>query len=189
VRTKGGREIECETVVIGAGVHPEVMLAQRAGLEVENGIVCDERLQTSVEGIFAAGDVCSYQSAVHGRRLRIEHWDVALQQGRYSGRAMLGEEEPYRVVPYFFSDLADWASLEYVGPAESWDEIVWRGERDAGEFTAWYLDGGKVAAALAVDRSKDLAHARRLIESGADVSGQRDVLADADSDLEQVGSI
>jgi 3-phenylpropionate/trans-cinnamate dioxygenase ferredoxin reductase subunit len=188
VRTKGGREIECETVVIGAGVHPDVMLAQRAGLEVENGVVCDGRLQTSAEGIFAAGDVCSYQSAVHGRRLRIEHWDVALQQGRYAGKAMLGEEEPYKVVPYFFSDLADWVSLEYVGPAEGWDEIVWRGDRDAGEFTAWYLDGGKVAAALTVGRSKDLTHARRLIESGGDVSGQREVLADADSDLEQVGS-
>jgi 3-phenylpropionate/trans-cinnamate dioxygenase ferredoxin reductase subunit len=188
VRTKGGREIECETVVIGAGVHPEVMLAQRAGLEVENGIVCDERLQTSAEGIFAAGDVCSYQSAIHGRRLRIEHWDVALQQGRYAGRALLGEEEPYKVVPYFFSDLADWVGLEYVGPAESWDEMVWRGDRDAGEFTAWYLDGGKVAAALTVGRSKDLTHARRLIESGADVSGQREVLADADSDLDEIGS-
>jgi 3-phenylpropionate/trans-cinnamate dioxygenase ferredoxin reductase subunit len=65
---------------------------------------------------------------------------------------------------------------------------VWRGDRDAGEFTAWYLDGGKVAAALTVGRSKDLTHARRLIESGADVSGQREVLADADSDLDEIGS-
>jgi 3-phenylpropionate/trans-cinnamate dioxygenase ferredoxin reductase subunit len=186
VRTKAGREIECQTVVIGAGVHPDVMLAQRAGLEVDNGIVCDERLQTSVEGIYAAGDVCSYQSVVHGRRLRIEHWDVALNQGQYVAGAMLGEAEPYRVVPYFFSDQADWASLEYVGPAESWDEIVWRGDRDGGEFLAWYLDGGKVAAALSVGRSEDLAHARRLLESGADVSGEREILADADSDLEQL---
>jgi 3-phenylpropionate/trans-cinnamate dioxygenase ferredoxin reductase subunit len=188
VRTKGGREIECQTVVIGAGVHPDVMLAQRAGLEVDNGIVCDERLQTSVEGIYAAGDVCSYRSVIHGRRLRIEHWDVALNQGQYVGGAMLGEAEPYRVVPYFFSDQADWVSLEYVGPAESWDEIVWRGDRDAGEFLAWYLDGGKVAAALSVGRSEDLAQARRLLESGADVSDQRELLADADSDLESIDS-
>src|SRR5919197_59946 len=123
--------------------------------------------RSSVGGIFAAGDVCSYDSAVHGRRLRIEHWDVALQQGQYAGAAMLGEEEPYRVVPYFFSDLADWTSLEYVGPAESWDEVVWRGDRDGDEFSAWYLDGGEVAAALAVGRSEDLTHARRLIETGA----------------------
>jgi 3-phenylpropionate/trans-cinnamate dioxygenase ferredoxin reductase subunit len=186
VRTKSGREIECGAVVIGAGVHPETMLAERAGLEVDNGIVCDARLQSSVEGIFAAGDVCSYDSVVHGRRLRVEHWDVALQQGQYAGGALLGEEEPYRVVPYFFSDLADWTSLEYVGPAAEWDEVVWRGDRDAGEFSAWYLAGGKVAAALSVERSEDLQHARRLIESGVDVSGQRDALADVDSDLEQL---
>jgi 3-phenylpropionate/trans-cinnamate dioxygenase ferredoxin reductase component len=187
VRTKSGREIEGDVVVVGAGVHPDERLAAKAGLEVENGIVCDERLQTSVEGIYAAGDVCSYHSAVHGRRLRIEHWDVALQQGQYAARAMLGEEKPYDVVPYFFSDLADWASYEYVGPAETWDEIVLRGDYDAGEFTGWYLEGGKVAAALTVGRSDDLMHARRLIESGADVSGDREALADIDSDLDAVG--
>ena len=117
------------------------MLAERAGLEVDDGIVCDQRLQTSVEGIYAAGDVCSYDSVVHGRRLRVEHWDVAMQQGQHAARAMLGETEPYDVVPYFFSDLADWASLEYVGPAEDWDEVVWRGDRDSGEFCVWYLEG------------------------------------------------
>jgi 3-phenylpropionate/trans-cinnamate dioxygenase ferredoxin reductase component len=187
VVTKGGRTVEGEMVVVGAGVKPDVMLAQRAGLEVENGIVCDERLETSVPGIFAAGDVCSWQSVVHGRRLRVEHWDVAFQQGRHAGRAMTGDEEPYREVPYFFSDLADWASMEYVGPASEWDEVVWRGDRDAGEFSAWYLHGGRVVAALAVGRSEDLVHARRLLESGADVSGEKGALADADTELEGVG--
>src|SRR3712207_5903096 len=111
-------------VVVGAGVRPDVMLAQRAGLEVGDGIVCDARLQTSAPGIFAAGDACSYESVIHGRRLRVEHWDVALQQGRHAAAAMLGSDEPYREVPYFFSDLADWASLESVGPAEDWDDVV-----------------------------------------------------------------
>jgi 3-phenylpropionate/trans-cinnamate dioxygenase ferredoxin reductase subunit len=188
IRTRSGREIEGDVVVVGAGVHPDTMLAERAGLQVENGVVCDSTLQTSVEGIYAAGDVCSYDSAVHGRRLRIEHWDVALQQGQHVAGALLGGAEPYRVVPYFFSDLADWTSLEYVGPAESWDEIVWRGDRNGGEFSVWYLEGGRVVAALSVGRSEDLTHARRLLESGADVSGQKDALAHADSDLEQVGS-
>jgi 3-phenylpropionate/trans-cinnamate dioxygenase ferredoxin reductase component len=188
VVTESGREIECDAVVIGAGVRPDVMLAQKAGLEVDDGIVCDSRLQSSVEGIFAAGDVCSYDSAVHGRRLRVEHWDVALQQGRYVGAAMLGEEEPFKAIPYFFSDLADWASLEYVGPAEDWDEVVFRGERDSGEFSAWYLKDGKVAGALSVERSEDLVKARELIESGADVTSQRDELADPDSDLEAIGA-
>ena len=188
IRTKSGREIECGVVVIGAGVHPETMLAERAGIEVENGIRCDAQLETSVEGVFAAGDVCSYDSVVHGRRLRVEHWDVSLQQGLHAAKGLMGEGEPYRVVPYFFSDLADWASLEYVGPAERWEELVWRGDRDSGEFLVWYLDGGKVAAALSVGRSEDLEQARRLVESGADVMGQKRLLADLDSDLEAIGS-
>ena len=188
VVTESGREIDCDAVVVGAGVKPDVMLAEKAGIEVGDGIVCDSRLQSSVEGIFAAGDVCSYDSAVHGRRLRVEHWDVALQQGRYAGAAMLGEEEPFKAIPYFFSDLADWASLEYVGPAEDWDEVVFRGDRDSGEFSAWYLKDGKLGGALSVERSEDLVHARTLIESGADISSQRDALADPDSDLEAVGT-
>jgi 3-phenylpropionate/trans-cinnamate dioxygenase ferredoxin reductase subunit len=188
IKTKSGKEIECGAVVIGAGVHPETMLAERAGLAVDNGITCDEKLETSVEGIFAAGDVCSYQSVVHGRRLRVEHWDVALQQGQHTAKAMMGSEEPYRVVPYFFSDLADWASLEYVGPAEHWDELVWRGTADSSQFLVWYLADGKVAGALSVDRSEDLEQARRLLESGVDVSGEKDALADVDSDLETIGS-
>ena len=184
--TKSGRKFEGDMAVVGAGVKPDVMLAERAGLEVDNGIICDAKLESSAEGVFAAGDCCSYDSVVHGRRLRVEHWDVALQQGRHAAGGMLGDAEPYREVPYFFSDLADWCGLEYVGPASEWDEVVWRGSADDGEFTAWYIAGDKVAAALTVGRSEDLVHARRLIESGADVSGQKGALADADSDLSSV---
>jgi 3-phenylpropionate/trans-cinnamate dioxygenase ferredoxin reductase subunit len=187
VRTKSGKRIECDAVVVGVGVRPDAMLAQRAGLEVGDGIVCDRTLQTSAEGIYAAGDCCSYDSIVHGRRLRIEHWDVAMQQGRAAGGNLLGEGKDYDVVPYFFSDLADWASLEYVGPAYEWDEVVFRGERDSGEFLAWYLKNGKVAAALSVERSEDLAEARRLLQSGAEVSGSLQALADPASDLSALG--
>jgi len=188
VVTKGGRSVEGDMVVVGAGVKPDVTLAQRAGLDVGDGIVCDEKLETSAEGVFAAGDACSWQSVVHGRRLRVEHWDVALQQGRHAARGMAGGTEPYRELPYFFSDLADWASLEYVGPASEWDEVVWRGDPDAAEFSCWYLKDGRVAAALAVGRSEDLVHARRLVESRQDVAAQKGALADADADLEEVGA-
>ena len=187
VATKGGRTVEGGMVVVGAGVKPDTMLAQRAGLEVDDGIVCDAKLETSAPGILAAGDVCSYDSVIHGRRLRVEHWDVALQQGRHAARGMTGGEEPYREVPYFFSDLADWASLEYVGPADEWDEIVRRGDPADDAFSAWYLEEGAVKGALSVGRSEDLIHARRLIETGADVSPDKDALGDADSDLETVG--
>jgi 3-phenylpropionate/trans-cinnamate dioxygenase ferredoxin reductase subunit len=187
VVTQSGRRVEGEMVVVGAGVRPDVMLAQRAGLEVGNGIVCDARLETSVPGVFAAGDACSYESVIHGRRLRVEHWDVALQQGRHAAAAMLGSGEPYREVPYFFSDLADWASAEYVGPADAWDEIIVRGGLDSGEFSAWYLQNGLVKGALAVGRSEDLIPARRLIEEGGDLSNSRAALADLETDLDTIG--
>lgn len=166
VRTKSGRRIECDAVVVGAGVRADTMLAERAGLEVGNGILCDSKLRSSAEGIYAAGDCCSYDSVVHGRRLRIEHWDVAMQQGMHAARNMLGDDADYEVVPYFFSDLADWASLEYVGPAQEWDEEVWKGDREAGEFSLWYMQDGKVAGALSVGRPEDLAEARERIAAG-----------------------
>jgi 3-phenylpropionate/trans-cinnamate dioxygenase ferredoxin reductase component len=186
VVTKSGRAVEGEMVVVGAGVRPDTMLAERAGLEVDDGIVCDAKLETSAPGIFAAGDVCNYDSVIHGQRLRVEHWDVSLQQGRHAARGMLGETEPYRELPYFFSDLADWTGFEYVGPAYEWDEVVFRGDAESGEFSAWYLQGGAVKGTLAVGRSEDLVPARALIEAGTDVSGHRGALADLDSDLESI---
>jgi 3-phenylpropionate/trans-cinnamate dioxygenase ferredoxin reductase subunit len=186
VLTKSGRAIECDAVVVGAGVRADAMLAQRAGLAVDNGVVCDSKLQTSAEDIYAAGDCCSYESVVHGRRLRVEHWDVAMQQGMHAARNMLGEDRDYDVVPYFFSDLADWASLEYVGPAYEWDEEIWRGDRDSGEFSVWYLKDGRVAGALSVERSEDLAEARRLLADRVDVSGALDRIADPDGDLGEI---
>jgi 3-phenylpropionate/trans-cinnamate dioxygenase ferredoxin reductase subunit len=186
VVTKSGLTVECDAVVVGAGVRPDVMLAERAGLEVDNGIVCDSKLQTSVEGIYAAGDCCNYDSVVHGQRIRVEHWDVAMQQGMAAAGNMLGEDKPYDVVPYFFSDLADWASLEYVGPAFEWDEEIWRGDREKGEFLVFYLKDSKVAGALSVERSEDLNEARRMLADGVDVSGEKQRLVDADADLSEI---
>lgn len=183
VVTKSGLSIECDAVIVGAGVRPDATLAQRAGIEVDGAIVCDSKLQTSVPGIYAAGDCCSYESVVHRRRIHIEHWDVAMQQGIHAAGNMLGADRDYEVVPYFFSDLADWASLEYVGPASEWDEEIWRGDRDRGEFSVWYLKDDRVAGALSVGRSEDLAEARRMLADGVDVSEAREAIADADGDL------
>jgi 3-phenylpropionate/trans-cinnamate dioxygenase ferredoxin reductase component len=186
VVTKSGLAIECDAVVVGAGVRPDAMLAQRAGLAVDDGITCDTKLQSSADGIYAAGDCCSYESVVHGSRLRVEHWDVAMQQGIHAARNMLGADADYEVVPYFFSDLADWASLEYVGPAHEWDEEVWRGNREEGEFSVWYLKDGRVAGALSVERSEDLAEARRMLADGVDVSAAKDRIADPDAHLASI---
>jgi hypothetical protein len=121
---------------------------------------------------------------MHGGPIRIEHWDVAFNQGRAAALNMLGEEAPYETVPYFFSDLADWASFEYVGPAFGWDEEVLRGSFEGGEFTNWYIDGGRVRAALTIGRSHELDHARRFIGGGVELDRSgRALLGDPDGDL------
>jgi 3-phenylpropionate/trans-cinnamate dioxygenase ferredoxin reductase subunit len=107
---------------------------------------------------------------VHGRRLRVEHWEHALAQGAHAGAAIAGGAKPFTEIPYFWSDLADWATLEYVGPAAQWDDEVVRGSLENGEFTIFYLDGGKVAGALTVGRSDDLDRARELMTAGTTVT-------------------
>ena len=184
-----GRVLDADAVIIGAGALPDVMLARSAGIELAEGggIWVDAELATSAPGIYAAGDVAEYESVVHnGRRIRIEHWDVALTQGRTAALGMLGQGKPYDVVPYFFSDLSDWASYEYVGPAFDWDEEVVRGSMEEGAFSVWYLHEGRVAAALSVGRSEDLMHARRLIAAGGKLGGGGAVLADLAVDLAAV---
>jgi 3-phenylpropionate/trans-cinnamate dioxygenase ferredoxin reductase subunit len=170
-----GRRVEADLVVVGVGATPDVMLARKAGLQLgeSGGVACDGALRTSVEGIFAAGDMCEYDSAIHGRRLRIEHEEVAAAQGRHVARAMLGSEAPYTEVPYFWSDLADWATIECVGPAAAWQEEIVRGDPASGSFSVFYLDGGRLAATLAVDRAEDLAAARSLIAEGAGAEAVR----------------
>jgi 3-phenylpropionate/trans-cinnamate dioxygenase ferredoxin reductase component len=170
--TTSGERYEADAVVVGAGVAPDVTLARAAGLALgeRGGVLTDAHLRTSAPDVFAAGDIAEYESAIHGgRRLRIEHWDVAEQQGRSAALNMLGRDHVHDAIPYFFSDLADWASMEYIGPAYSWTEEIARGSLDDGEFTIFYLDGDRLAAALTVGRSDDLERARELLVSGEPV--------------------
>src|SRR5689334_14953500 len=186
VITKAGHQLEADAVVMGTGAMPDVMLARAAGLELgeSGGIVVDARLETSAPGIYAAGDVAEYESVVHGgRRMRIEHWDVAFNQGKTAALNMLGRNQPHDVVPYFFSDLSDWASLEYVGPAHEWDREIVRGSLEEGEFSIFYVHEGRVAGALSVGRSDDLEHARRLLSAATPVADRVDELADLSTDL------
>lgn len=186
VVTKNGLELPAQLVVIGAGVAPDVQLARGAGLELGEGggVRCTSRLATSAPGVFAAGDICEYDSPVHGRPLRIEHWDVAFNHGKTVALNMLGRDVPHETVPYFFSVLGDWGELEYVGPAREWDEEIVRGSLDEGSFTTWYLRDGRLVAALTFGRSDDLDHARRLlVESPTLDAAERAALADVDSEL------
>lgn len=188
VVTRGGLELPADAVVIGAGVSPDVQLAERAGLRVgqRGGVVCSSRLETAVEGVFAAGDICEYDSVVHGGApVRIEHWDVAFNHGKTVALNMLDRGVPHEVVPYFYSVFADWGELEYVGPAYEWDEEIVRGSLRDGAFTNWYLKDGVVKAALTFGRSDDLDAARKLIVGGKALDqAQRAALADLDASFD-----
>jgi 3-phenylpropionate/trans-cinnamate dioxygenase ferredoxin reductase subunit len=187
VVTKAGRRLPADSVIIGAGVHPDIMLARSAGLELGDtgGIRVDARLETGTPGVYAAGDVAEYESLVHGgQRIRVEHWDVAFNHGKTVALNMLGKRTPHEAVPYFFSDLSNWAAMEYVGPALDWDREVIRGALDEGKFTVFYLNDGRVAGALTVGRSDDLQHARRFLAEGTDIGDRAEALGDLSTDLE-----
>lgn len=186
VLTESATRIPADLVVIGSGAVPDAMLARRSGLELgeTGGVACDKRLQTSAPGLYAAGDVCEYDSILHGRRVRIEHEEVAAAQGRTAARNILGADEPFEEVPYFWSDLADWATLEYVGTATAWDEEIVCGALADGSFTVWYLAQERLVAALAVGNPGHLDVARSLLRSGADLAAHRAALADPSADLE-----
>jgi 3-phenylpropionate/trans-cinnamate dioxygenase ferredoxin reductase subunit len=167
VVSAGGLSLECGCVAIGAGVVPDVMLARAAGLELGplGGVACSAGLETSVPGVFAAGDVAEWESALHGGPARVEHFEVAAGHGRVAARNMLGGSKEYEDMPYFWSDLGDWATLEYVGVGIGSGEPAVRGSLDGESFTAFYLDGARVVGAVTVGRSGDLDEASRLIRS------------------------
>jgi 3-phenylpropionate/trans-cinnamate dioxygenase ferredoxin reductase component len=145
-------------------------------------VLVSSRLEAAPD-VYAAGDMAEYDSVVHGRRLRVEHWDVAFNQGRTAALNMLGRNVVYEEVPYFFSDLSDWASLEYVGPGSG--RVAVRGSLDDGSFTAFYLgDDGAVTAALSVGRGDDLEAARRFIREKKPVDEAK--LSDESTDLAEL---
>jgi 3-phenylpropionate/trans-cinnamate dioxygenase ferredoxin reductase component len=175
VRTTAGRTIECDFAVVGIGVAPRVALAQQAGLEVDNGILVDEKLQTSAPNVFAAGDVARGWQPFYGERIRVEHWANALHQGPAAAQAMLDEPVSYDRIPYFYSDQYD-VGMEYSGHAPKWDEIVFRGDPDAAAFVAFWLKDERVVAGMNVNVWDVNAHVEALIRTRqpADVRALRD---------------
>jgi 3-phenylpropionate/trans-cinnamate dioxygenase ferredoxin reductase component len=192
VHTRAGLQLRADAVVIGAGVTPEVALARHAGLEIgpAGGVRCDSRLRSSAESVFSAGDICEYESVIRGgEHIRIEHWDVAFNQGKTAALNMLGRDVPHDVVPYFYSVFADWGELEYVGPATKWDLEILRGSHHDGPWTRWYLLEERLVAALTWGRPDDLEPARRLLSERPRLDAPaRAALADPLSDLATVGS-
>jgi 3-phenylpropionate/trans-cinnamate dioxygenase ferredoxin reductase subunit len=167
--TESGRALEGDMAVMGTGAMPDVMLARSAGLSLgeSGGVACSSTLATSADGVWAAGDSCEYDSVLHGRRVRIEHWDVARAQGRAAAAAVAGRPADFAEVPYFWCDLGDWAKIEWVGLAEHWDREDVRGSVEDGEFAVHYLAGDRLVAALSVGRPEDLMAARQVLAGEA----------------------
>jgi 3-phenylpropionate/trans-cinnamate dioxygenase ferredoxin reductase subunit len=184
VRTQDGATIECDAVVVGAGAAPRTELAEAAGLAVENGVLVDGRLETSVPGIFAAGDIANQLHPGLGR-LRVEHWDNALHQGPAAARGMLGAGEPYARTPYFFSDQYD-VGMEYAGYTPAWDRVVFRGDPASREFIAFWLADGRVLAGMNVNVWDVTEPIQALIAGGTQVDVAR--LADPDVALEELAA-
>ena len=184
VRTQDGATIECDAVVVGAGAAPRTELAEAAGLAVENGVLVDGRLETSVPGIFAAGDIANQLHPGLGR-LRVEHWDNALHQGPAAARGMLGAGEPYARTPYFYSDQYD-VGMEYAGYAPAWDRVVFRGDPASREFIAFWLADGRVLAGMNVNVWDVTEPIQALIAGGAQVDVAR--LADPDVAIEELAA-
>jgi 3-phenylpropionate/trans-cinnamate dioxygenase ferredoxin reductase component len=185
VRTSDGRTIGCTAVVVGIGVAPRVELVQDI-VGVDNGILVDERLQTSVDGIFACGDVANAQHPLFGRRVRVEHWANALEQGPAAANAMLGRDVSYDKVPYFFSDQYD-VGMEYAGLHDPGsDELVLRGDMASREFIAFWMRGDRLIAGMNVNVWDVSDPIQELIRSGATIDRAR--LGDPDVPVEEVSS-
>jgi 3-phenylpropionate/trans-cinnamate dioxygenase ferredoxin reductase subunit len=152
VVTSGGADVAADAVVIAVGAAPNTGLAEAAGLDVSNGVTVNDALRTSVPGIYATGDVADAFNPLLGRRLRVEHWANALNGGPAAARSMLGQPVSYDQVPYFYSDQYD-LGMEAAGVPEpgSYDQVLYRGDRDAREFVAFWLSGGAVVAGMNVN--------------------------------------
>lgn len=175
-----GRVEAADVVVVGVGVTPRTELADTAGLAIDNGIVVDEHLATAAPGIYAAGDVANAFHPHYEKRLRVEHWANALNQGTTAGRNAAGNSDAYTRLPYFFSDQYD-LGMEYVGHGDGTDAVVVRGDRETREFIAFWHRDGIVTAAMNVnvwDVGDDL---KAIIEARTAVDSVR--LADADVPL------
>ena len=175
-----GTAVNGDLFVVGVGVIPRTELAEGAGLELNNGVIVDEFLATSVPGIWAAGDVANAYHPVFGARIRLEHWSAALNQGPVAAKNMMGQKVAYSKIPYFFSDQYD-LGMEYSGYAVDWDTLVFRGDREKREFIAFWLAQGRVVAGMNVnvwdvaDQIASLVASKRVVDV--------DKLEDPDIDL------
>ena len=168
----GGEQIEADEVVTAVGVRPATGWLDGSGVRLENGVAVDASLRTSRPGVYATGDCAAFESRRFGRRLRVEHWDVALKMPEVAAANILGGDEAYDPVPYFWSEQFG-RMAQYVGHHGGADSLLWRGDPAEPTWSACWLAGGRLVAMLTVDRPRDMLQARRLIAAAAPVDVSR----------------
>jgi 3-phenylpropionate/trans-cinnamate dioxygenase ferredoxin reductase component len=168
----GGGQVEADEVVTAVGVRPATGWLEGSGVRLENGVAVDAGLRTSRSGVYAAGDCAAFESRRFGRRLRMEHWDVALHQPDVVAANIIGGDEAYDPVPYFWSEQFG-RMLQYAGYHGDAENLLWRGDPAEPTWSACWLAGGRLVAILTVDRPRDLLQARRLIAAATPVDVSR----------------
>jgi NADPH-dependent 2,4-dienoyl-CoA reductase/sulfur reductase-like enzyme len=163
VTLSNGEDLPADLVVLGIGVRPATDLADKAGIAVDQGILVNHQLETSVPGIFAAGDVARFPDPVSGERMRIEHWVVAQRQGALAAQNMLGRKKRLAIVPFFWSQHYD-VALRYVGHASRWDEVRVDGIVDRLDARIEYLSAGKCLAVATINRDRESLDAELALE-------------------------
>lgn len=174
VMLEGGEVVAADLVLIGVGAAPNVALATDAGLATDNGILVDQAMRTSDPDVFAAGDVANAFHPLASMRLRSEHWANALGEGPAAARGMLGQDESFEDIPYFYTDQFD-LGMEYsgYGPLAEEAKVVYRGDREGREFIAFWLKDGRVVAGMNVNVWDVNEQVQRLIRSGTVVQESR----------------
>ncbi|MGK2853246.1 MAG: NAD(P)/FAD-dependent oxidoreductase [Microbacteriaceae bacterium] len=180
VATSSGSRLKADMVIVGVGMVPDTALVADTAVELSNGILVDEFARSSVEGIYAAGDVANHFHPLYGRHVRTEHWTHAVDHGAVAARSVLGTAAPYDTVPWVWSDQYDLA-LQYAGMHTGWDALVVRGDLDARDAIAFYIRDEIPVAAVALNRGRDMRRALGILKRAQPVSVA--ALADDDTDL------
>ncbi|MGN6155093.1 MAG: FAD-dependent oxidoreductase [Sphingomicrobium sp.] len=172
ITTTARERIEADFVIVGIGVQPRLHVARSAGAALDNGVVVDDSMQTTVPGIYAAGDIAAYPDPISGERMRIEHWVVAERQGEVAAANMLGQAQRFDSAPFFWSEQFG-TPIRYVGHASEWDQVLVDGDIDSGSFVIRYFNHGVHRASASVGRDVDNLEDELVLEGRPAIDGGR----------------